>query len=705
MADSNTYKQYPEITQLFSKACEHEIKAVNDLAAALDMAQPKFSSWKTEDQTAWINGVEPAFAEYAPGVALSPEDQRLLQALMNAGVDSPALRAHYALFFRELYPACQNPDGIAKAIGFQDPESSVLQVAKRMLIFSELKASNCCYDIAFGGGIIMAVDETLCEVSVRQERLRVVSMRQFLDSMTIIRNGSLLAKLIRRQEVAPFPSRAAFDEEAIKGIVTTGVISSELVQKILVPSVLSTTEFGTLISAGTKSAAAAPAAAAVAAGDAHRWDHSRSIIELEARLIATDKLEVENPDIANIKRLIEREAPRVDLAQRWANVIAILYKSGLFADELCELLKGLSANTASWKDHDLFVTVSDKMAGKLAPYWMGASRSIMGDDFLIETTIKMPFRLWATTEKLLDSNTRKTFVARVFKDFKENKPTPEHYVWLWKQPASEERTTFLSNSYMLFKTLHVDRKGSYLKSQRQILKNINEDDAFIKAVMNNGEPKAVKNLISCTKHLQLLDATERQALLVRIARIYPEFREDVAEHSAKTTVQRSSVRLTSMKSYANARRELTHLIEEVIPANTAAIEDARSRGDLSENSEYKYAKEQQRILNGKRNDLERALNAIRPTDFRDIEINDMVIPGTVVTLHFPHDGHTQEIILLGVMDGDSDRGFYSYDSPMGRVLMHRKVGEHLTAPDGESAVISAVTRLPEELLKELGKED
>ena len=60
----------------------------------------------------------------------------------------------------------------------------------------------------------------------------------------------------------------------------------------------------------------------------------------------------------------------------------------------------------------------------------------------------------------------------------------------------------------------------------------------------------------------------------------------------------------TVAGYKNLQDELKKLVNKDRPAIIAAITEARSHGDLSENAEYQYAKEQQSLIEGKISELE-----------------------------------------------------------------------------------------------------
>src|SRR5690606_2084269 len=78
-------------------------------------------------------------------------------------------------------------------------------------------------------------------------------------------------------------------------------------------------------------------------------------------------------------------------------------------------------------------------------------------------------------------------------------------------------------------------------------------------------------------------------------------------------------RVSSIRSYKQKEAQLQKIILKDIPENSKEISVARSYGDLRENFEYKAAKDMQRVLMGRRAELENQLRDVTPTDFSEFE--------------------------------------------------------------------------------------
>ena len=119
------------------------------------------------------------------------------------------------------------------------------------------------------------------------------------------------------------------------------------------------------------------------------------------------------------------------------------------------------------------------------------------------------------------------------------------------------------------------------------------------------------------------------------------------------------------------------------PKVVDAIEEARAHGDLSENAEYHAAKERQGQIEAQIADLEdRASRAqiIDPTTLS----GDRIVFGATVTM-LDEDDKPVRYQIVGQTEADAKRGRISYNSPLGKALIGKKVGEdvEVTVPSGE----------------------
>jgi transcription elongation factor GreA len=131
------------------------------------------------------------------------------------------------------------------------------------------------------------------------------------------------------------------------------------------------------------------------------------------------------------------------------------------------------------------------------------------------------------------------------------------------------------------------------------------------------------------------------------------------------------------------------------PDVSKMIEKAREEGDLRENGGYHAAKEEQGKQEARIRQLEQLLRTARVGEAPTSE--GVAGPGMVVTVRFAGDDDTERF-LLGSREDHVDGGLeiYSANSPLGKALTGRKVGESVTydLPNGKSMKVELVDAAP-----------
>ena len=119
------------------------------------------------------------------------------------------------------------------------------------------------------------------------------------------------------------------------------------------------------------------------------------------------------------------------------------------------------------------------------------------------------------------------------------------------------------------------------------------------------------------------------------------------------------------------------------PEIVEAIEAARAHGDLSENAEYHAAKERQGQIEATIADVEDQLSRAMVIDPKSLS-GDKVVLGATVTLR-DEDDKKVRYQLVGQVEADANQGRISFNSPLGRALIGRQVGEEVevSTPSGD----------------------
>jgi transcription elongation factor GreA len=124
--------------------------------------------------------------------------------------------------------------------------------------------------------------------------------------------------------------------------------------------------------------------------------------------------------------------------------------------------------------------------------------------------------------------------------------------------------------------------------------------------------------------------------------------------------------------------ELEQLKAEKRKEIAEKIKTALSFGDLSENSEYDEAKNEQAMVESRIIQLEAMLKNVKLIDEEDIK-TDVVSIGTKVKLLYVDFNEEIEFYIVGSTESDPDINRISDESPVGRALIGHKVGETIVA--------------------------
>jgi len=122
------------------------------------------------------------------------------------------------------------------------------------------------------------------------------------------------------------------------------------------------------------------------------------------------------------------------------------------------------------------------------------------------------------------------------------------------------------------------------------------------------------------------------------------------------------------------QNELHHLKFQERPSISRQIAEARDKGDLSENAEYDAAKEAQGLLELKISKMEEVLNNARLIDESQLDMSKALILSKVKIKNMTN-GSTMTYTLVAENEADLKAGKISVDSPIGKGLLGKKVGE------------------------------
>ena len=137
------------------------------------------------------------------------------------------------------------------------------------------------------------------------------------------------------------------------------------------------------------------------------------------------------------------------------------------------------------------------------------------------------------------------------------------------------------------------------------------------------------------------------------------------------------------QGYSKLQDELKKLTSKDRPNIIAAIAEARGHGDLSENAEYQYAKEQQSLIEGRISDLESSISRAEIIDIKNISGDDIKF-GATVEIEDDDSGKKQKYQIVGEYESDIENKKLSINSPLARGLIGKRKDDNveINSPKG-----------------------
>lgn len=138
------------------------------------------------------------------------------------------------------------------------------------------------------------------------------------------------------------------------------------------------------------------------------------------------------------------------------------------------------------------------------------------------------------------------------------------------------------------------------------------------------------------------------------------------------------------------QEELDYRRLELMPGLIEEVKRTRAFGDLSENFEYKAAKQAQNKNRSRIRYLEGMIKTAKVID--DNSAADEVGLFDKVEIYIPDDDETEVMQVVTTVRCDPRRGLVSKDSPFGRAVLGKKVGDRFTVQVNEGYSYDAVIR-------------
>ncbi|HST31847.1 MAG TPA: GreA/GreB family elongation factor [Chthoniobacterales bacterium] len=282
-----------------------------------------------------------------------------------------------------------------------------------------------------------------------------------------------------------------------------------------------------------------------------------------------------------------------------------------------------------------------------------------------------------------DAGKQAELQTMLVRSVREHSATSEMLVWLcmerkdWEELINPELLTAILSA--LEREQH-SAPGRASKLQRWLV----DDRQLIADIFAKSDVGLARDAMRRLQLSPLFDELTKRSLLARIVKVFPDLESMIA---GAQQLEKAAPLIVSWSSLERRKVEYEELVKKKIPENTKEIQVARSYGDLSENFEYKAAKQMQAVLVRRRSELERDLQKARGTSFENPDTSRVSI-GTIVTVRDKSSKNSETYTILGAWDGDPDRQIISYQTAIGQALLGKKAGESAALPNGEVEIVS-----------------
>jgi transcription elongation GreA/GreB family factor len=269
------------------------------------------------------------------------------------------------------------------------------------------------------------------------------------------------------------------------------------------------------------------------------------------------------------------------------------------------------------------------------------------------------------------------------RSLREHSATSEMLVWLiserkdWPELINPELLTAILSA--LEREQH-SAPGRASKLQRLLM----DDRQLFQDMFGEGDVALARDAVRRLQLSPLFDELTKRSLLARVVKVFPDLESMIVGAQPQET---AGPLVVSWSSLERRKAEFEELVKKKIPENVKEIQVARSYGDLSENFEYKAAKQMQAVLSRRRSELERELARARGTSFENPDTSRVSI-GTIVTVRDKNSKKQETYTILGAWDGDPDRHVISYQTAIGQALLGKNADETATLPNGDVEVVS-----------------
>ncbi len=262
-------------------------------------------------------------------------------------------------------------------------------------------------------------------------------------------------------------------------------------------------------------------------------------------------------------------------------------------------------------------------------------------------------------------------------------------LWLWDGPRNPEVLAGVSPVTVLTRTLRAlddcrrdDRVprtlAKKLSNRARSVLGARRYEQFVSLVktLDRGMAIALRSQIS---PLENLGRSVPEDMLLILSRAFP-VRD---QQPVVPQWQREDVLYVTEQGMAHKQAEIEHHVNVKMRDNARAIGAAAEHGDLSENSEYKFALEERDLLRARLAQMNTEMASAKVLAPADVML-DQVSIGTRVVFRRVDDNAEYQMTFLSPWEADHSKGWFNYRAPMAQGILGKRIGDMVEFDHGET---------------------
>ncbi len=262
---------------------------------------------------------------------------------------------------------------------------------------------------------------------------------------------------------------------------------------------------------------------------------------------------------------------------------------------------------------------------------------------------------------------------------------PELLFWLWKGPRCRDALRLPTDDDLFRLILDtLSALGRTLPAEAEVIKVFRQR---MKAALSLRDYDKVRQVFQRLSDAAAIPVRRQLERLEGLGENAPARMKDLLRdvHPQLWVVRRTELQpwedqetiWCTAEGLARRTAERDELLNKHLPENARRIGEAAAHGDLSENSEYKFALEERDLLRARLAKLNDELSRARQLEPHDVPADSVGI-GSRVTLRRIDTGELRVMTFLGPFETDVDRGIFSYLAPVSQKLMGARAGDRVT---------------------------